>query len=244
MMLRGFRVLVVMLALVPTTGVMAQTPADKATALHAFADHLGGGTTIGSQGQQILYLDTGREAEVTMPPQTGPDRRRSPGGSLSILGAFNVDRSEKEDFADGSLAAGTAVAISETSVVDVSVVGHTIRARGIKAVANASCDNPGTAEEAAAGSTIASLTIDGFEVPVGRPNQFSTRIDLPDANGWIDIDALTVTPSASGTGWTTEGLSITVHANTNPPSPVNPIPITNELTIGLASTSVTCAEQA
>lgn len=243
MMLRGFRALVVMLALVPATGVMAQTPTDKATALHAFADHLDGGT-MGPGDQRVIYIDPGGAADVTMPPQTGPDTQRSPGGSFSVLGGITVERSAKEDFADGNLAAGTAVATSTSDLVDITVADHTISARGIKAVANASCDKPGTAEEAAAGSTIASLVIDGFEVPVGRPNQFSTRIDLPDAKGWIDIDALTVTPAGSGTGWTTEGLSITVHNVIDGPPPLKRMPFTHELTIGLASTSLTCAEQA
>lgn len=237
--MRRFMVLLLLMALVPSAAARAED-SDKALSLRAFADHLDGGL-VSPSDEEVLAIDPWGHAEVSMPPQTDGSTARSTRTTAYLMGdVLVVERDDKEDIANGNLAAGTVEASSYTRNLKISVMGVGIDVRGVRAESRANCDGPLTPEQAAAGSSVASLVIDGQTYAVGEPNQFSTTVDLPDGKGRIDIDALTVRPAHDGTGWTTTGLRLRVHAFLPPPWSADSSTVA-ELVVGTAKTEITCA---
>ena len=233
---RVMAALLMVAALVPSIATGAE-PADRASALRASADHLDG--TVGFVGETIVYASPGSGAEVSMPPQTGAAHARRDGGTGSVLGeTITYRRVDSDDYASGNLRAGTAVADSRTQAVEISVMGTQIRARSVRAVSRATCDGPGTAATAAAGSHVTGLEIGGEETAVSDVNQVAKVVEVGDH--FIEVSALDVRRSASGEGWTTTGLLVRVRTVVPLPSPFKPSEVTTELRIGEATTRLTC----
>ena len=131
--------------------------------------------------------------------------------------------------AAGALEDGVATAAAE--VQTATLLDGLITAEVVRAVAGSSCA-ASTPEEAAAGSAVAGLTIDGQ--PVVLDPGINTVITVP---GVAEVRILEVLPDARGAGWTVRGLHVLTL------DPVTGL-ATADLIVAEAHSAVSCAEPA
>ena len=220
---------------------VATTPEDKALSLTAVADN-NRSYALRFNNHTTVTMGGAGTAQVVMPPQTEPSvAGRDPGTIFVLDNTASMSHGRITNRAAGNLADGTAVASSHAEDISLQVQGVEITMESLRAESHMNCDGPLTPAEAAAGSLVASLRVDGERVPVGEPNAVRHRVDTPDGLGFVEVAPLSVVANDDGSGWTTTALLITVGTRT--PWVASPDEITTEqgVRLGVASTSVECA---
>jgi hypothetical protein len=208
-----------------------------AESLHASARAYSG-ENLAVAGTDVITTYYGFGAHVTMPPQVEAAVVENRGVSTSAVDEPLIVMSHWREVADGDLAAGTAFASTRNEHLEIHLGGTTITATGVRSFARASCAETLTAEQASAGTAVASLAV-GEDTVTLAPGE-RHEVQLPDGVGVIELQTAMVAPAEDGTGWTTTALVVRYGSAMATAAPVS-LPISGEMRFGRSIAQVDCA---